>query len=222
MMKKTNLIVMVLLSLLFLSLQSCKKDETDPTITLKGDNPMFLNLGESYVELGATANDDKDGDLTSDISISGAVNSNKSDEYSISYQVKDKSGNSTTIIRSVCVKANKLAGTYEANGPNGTFEVTVQSSSTFNRLVIRKFNNFPNTVLFYAMGKGNTISFDYKLFSDSQYQYQIKNGLGYYSAKGNSVFTIDSVNYIMDKRPLNNLTVPNESSIHENWTFLHI
>lgn len=221
-MKKTNLFLIVFTAILFISLPSCKKDETDPVITLNGDNPLFLNLGDAYVEPGATANDDKDGDLTSDISISGAVNSNKSDEYPISYQVKDKAGNSTTVVRAVRVKANKLAGTYVVNGPNGIFEVTVQSSSTFNRIVVRKFNNFPNSTLFYASCTGNTLNFDYKLFSDSQYQYQVKNGVGYYSSKENNAFTIDSISYILDKRPLNNLTVPNETTINEIWTFSHI
>ncbi len=220
-MKISKLFLASLLAFLFVSLISCKKDETKPELILKGDNPTIIDLGGTYTELGASATDNKDDDLTSDITISGTVNTNKSDEYPITYTVTDKAGNKTTVIRLVRVKANKLSGTYQSIGPNGDFEVTVQSSSTFNRLVVRKFNNFPNTVLFYATTSVNNISFDYKLFSDSQFQYQIKNGIGYYSKKTNNNFSIDSISYTLDKRPINNLTIPNESTVRENWTFLH-
>jgi hypothetical protein len=39
-------------------------DVTAPVITLVGDNPLELDLGEAYTEAGATATDDVDGDLT--------------------------------------------------------------------------------------------------------------------------------------------------------------
>src|SRR5699024_4769766 len=43
------------------------EDTTPPEITLNGDNPMELEVGEEYVEPGATAEDDVDGDLTDEI-----------------------------------------------------------------------------------------------------------------------------------------------------------
>lgn len=39
-------------------------DTTPPTITLIGEANMTLSQGDTYVELGATANDDMDGNLT--------------------------------------------------------------------------------------------------------------------------------------------------------------
>ena len=49
------------------------RDTTAPVITLAGANPRSLDYGEVYVEPGATAQDDTDGDLTASIAIDGAV-----------------------------------------------------------------------------------------------------------------------------------------------------
>src|SRR5690606_40807894 len=40
-----------------------------PSITLNGDNPQLILQGTAYVELGASANDPEDGDLTPQILI---------------------------------------------------------------------------------------------------------------------------------------------------------
>ena len=46
-------------------------DMTPPIITLNGDNPLIIEVNTSYTELGATALDNVDGDLTSNIIIFG-------------------------------------------------------------------------------------------------------------------------------------------------------
>lgn len=217
-MKKTNIYLLAFAAMLFISLQSCKKDETDPEITLKGTNPTVISLGGTYTEAGATASDNEDGDISSDISISGTVNPNIVNEYSITYQVSDKAGNKTTLVRAVQVKANPLIGNYNVTGnPLSPFQVEVQATSTYNRMVVRKFNNFPSNVLFY-INVGNTIAIDYKLYSDNNFRYQVKDGIGYYSKKSDNTFSIDSVRYTLDKRPMTDLNTPNETTIRENWS----
>ena len=44
-------------------------DTTIPVITLTGANPQTIEVGSPYVELGATATDNYDGDLTGSIVI---------------------------------------------------------------------------------------------------------------------------------------------------------
>ena len=58
-----------------------------PVITLKGEAHITLNVGETYTEAGATASDEKDGDLSSKISMSGTVNTSKAGIYEISYTI---------------------------------------------------------------------------------------------------------------------------------------
>jgi len=61
--------------------------------------------------LGASANDTKDGDITSAIVISGKVDTSKADTYTITYKVTNSSGNSATVKRTVIVSppADNLA-----------------------------------------------------------------------------------------------------------------
>jgi len=70
------------------------KDNVAPVLTLNGANPQFVIQGNSYIELGASATDNVDGNLNSKITISGAVDTNTVGDYTISYNVKDAAGNS--------------------------------------------------------------------------------------------------------------------------------
>lgn len=82
-------------------------DTTPPVITLLGANPQIVTAGAGYVELGATATDDIDGDLSTSIVInSSAVNTTVPGSYSVTYDVSDAAGNAaTTATRTVTVQA---------------------------------------------------------------------------------------------------------------------
>ena len=72
-------------------------DTTLPVITLVGANPQVIEVFSGYVELGATALDNYDGDITGSIIInSGAVNTSVVGSYSVTYDVDDSQGNSAT------------------------------------------------------------------------------------------------------------------------------
>ena len=78
-------------------------DEVAPEITLNGDNPMELEVGETYQEPGATAEDDVDGDISDNIEISGEVDTEEPGEYEITYTVVNEAGNEVTVTRTVIV-----------------------------------------------------------------------------------------------------------------------
>ena len=68
-------------------------DDTKPEITLNGTNPTNLAFGKEYIEL-ATANDNKDGDISDKIIISGdVVNTDIIGTYTVKYDVSDAAGN---------------------------------------------------------------------------------------------------------------------------------
>jgi hypothetical protein len=69
-------------------------DTTKPVITLLGDNPVSITLGNTYVDAGATASDNVDGDITSKIIVTGSVDTNILGTYILHYNVKDNAGNS--------------------------------------------------------------------------------------------------------------------------------
>src|SRR5699024_2218344 len=97
-------------------------DEVAPEITLNGDNPMELEVGDTYEEPGATAEDDVDGDVTDAIEISGEVNTDEAGTYEVVYTVSDAAGNTATETRTVHVvepeEVDEVAPEITLNGDN--------------------------------------------------------------------------------------------------------
>jgi len=87
-----------------------------PVITLNGDNPVIVKQGDPYVEPGATASDNVDGDLTDQIEISGDVDTSKIGTYTVTYTVSDSVGNVTTVERTVNV-VEPFGSWYTGEGP---------------------------------------------------------------------------------------------------------
>jgi hypothetical protein len=81
------------------------EDTTPPVITLIGDNPQIIEAGEDYTELGATATDNIDGDLSASIVIDAtSVDSRIPGDYTVNYAVRDAAGNTGTAARTVTVQ----------------------------------------------------------------------------------------------------------------------
>jgi len=79
-------------------------DTTPPVLTLKGANSLKLKVGDTYTEPGATAKDDRDGDISAKIKIGGdIVNTAKAGTYTIIYTVSDNAGNRSETTRDVIV-----------------------------------------------------------------------------------------------------------------------
>ncbi|QMS84542.1 DUF5011 domain-containing protein [Candidatus Xianfuyuplasma coldseepsis] len=76
-----------------------------PTITLTGDATIYLEIGDTYIEYGATATDPEDGTLTVVIDAS-AVNTQAEGTYVVTYNVQDNDGLAATqVTRAVVVTA---------------------------------------------------------------------------------------------------------------------
>lgn len=79
-------------------------DTEKPIIKLNGSSVITIYINDSFIDPGATATDNKDGDLTSKIVVSGRVNSRVAGTYTIKYTVEDSSKNKASITRKVIVK----------------------------------------------------------------------------------------------------------------------
>ncbi len=128
---------------------SCKKrDKIQPVITLNGEKEQAISLNTAYVESGAVAMDNKGGDISSDIVITGSVDVNRTGEYRMYYDVQDENGNkAATAIRFVNVynSADYMVGTYLAtpscSGTSTTndYNTTVTASQeNNNRIYIKR------------------------------------------------------------------------------------
>ncbi|MEQ1561381.1 MAG: immunoglobulin-like domain-containing protein, partial [Nitrospira sp.] len=63
-----------------------------PVITLLGSNPVNINVGQTYVDPGATAQDVEDGNITAKIATTSNVNINTAGTYTVTYNVSDSQG----------------------------------------------------------------------------------------------------------------------------------
>jgi len=63
-----------------------------PTVTLLGNRTELLTLGENFLDAGATALDEQDGDISSQIDVVGQVDTSIIGDYVIRYLVTDSSG----------------------------------------------------------------------------------------------------------------------------------
>jgi hypothetical protein len=128
-MKKSLILGLMVIGIAFVS---CRKKDIQPVISLNGNYEQTISLGQSYVESGATAQDNKDGDISEDIKISGVVNTNLVGEYRVFYDVKDSEGNKAATAKrfvKVVNDANYMVGTYEAT-PTCSGSGTVDSYNT--------------------------------------------------------------------------------------------
>lgn len=161
------LAMIVVSGMLFIT--SCgENDVTKPVITITGDNPdvVVYKSAATYTDPGATAEDDKDGEVV--VTAQGTVNMNSAGEYTIDYSASDKEGNTATAVRTVIVDAAEyLAGsytvsdyTYNGGGEtyNGDYPETISTSIIEeNRINFIKFA-FYNNGAAYATIAGSTIT----------------------------------------------------------------
>ncbi len=87
------------------------EDKIAPTITLKGQAEISINVGDIYKDEGCIALDNYDGDITNKTSITGEVNTKKEGIYTITYKVADSSNNITEVTRKVIVKKKPVTST---------------------------------------------------------------------------------------------------------------
>lgn len=79
-------------------------DPVAPEIQLLGSENLVIRAGEAFTDPGCTAFDNCEGDLTSQVSVSGAVNVYRSGTYTLSYAVSDRFGNQASVSRTVTVQ----------------------------------------------------------------------------------------------------------------------
>jgi len=90
---------------------------TPPTITINGNNPMTINVGDTYADLGATVTDNVDQNLGLKYFLNGVLVSNIVLDTSavatdtIDYVATDSAGNTATSTRTVIVEVSTSTDT---------------------------------------------------------------------------------------------------------------
>ena len=85
-------------------------DRTAPELRLLGDATVALAAGEAYIEAGASAIDDIDGDITDQIEILGTINTTSVGTQTLTYRVSDRAGNTSSVVRTIRIGVNEGTG----------------------------------------------------------------------------------------------------------------
>ena len=81
------------------------EDSIAPVITLLGDATVSIEVGDTYIDAGATAKDNYDGDITSNIVTVSNVDTAIVGSYTVTYDVSDANENAAaTVTRLVTVE----------------------------------------------------------------------------------------------------------------------
>ncbi len=104
-------------------------DTTAPLLTLLGDNPLRLNIGDAFTDPGAQVTDDHD--ATTTILGSGTVNTGTPGTYILTYSTHDSAGNSAlSLTRDVIVSVAAAPPVSSGGGGGGGGGSSSSSSSS--------------------------------------------------------------------------------------------
>ena len=123
------------------------KDIDKPKLTLKGNDYIYLFVGDEFNDPGYEVSDNCDKEISSKVKVSGGVDTSKVGEYVLTYSVSDSYGNDIKISRKVKVSERPKDGTVYL-----TFDDGPQSGTTNVILDILKEENVKAT--FFVTNKG--------------------------------------------------------------------
>lgn len=106
-------------------------DSNLPSIVLQGEENITLMQGEEYKELGYSATDNYDGNITSNVVTNNNIDTSKVGTYYVTYKVKDSSGNESIKKRTITVKEKP--------------KPVITSNIVSNKVVSNKTSNKVNT-----------------------------------------------------------------------------
>ena len=125
------------------------KDDVKPDILIVGEKEITLYVGDKYKEPGYTATDNIDGDITSNVTVEGKVDTSKKGTYTLTYKIKDKAGNSNETTRKVIVLEKTTTRT-QTNPPRTTTTqryTQTTRKTTYNPPVTTRTRTSPTIVL---------------------------------------------------------------------------
>ena len=117
-------------------------DTTAPVITLVGIE-ITVEVGSTYTDLGATASDNYDGDITADIVTVNNVDTSVIGSYTVTYNVSDDAGNDATEVTRV---VNVTDTTAPVITLVGDAEITVEVGSTYTDLGATASDNYDGDI----------------------------------------------------------------------------
>jgi hypothetical protein len=146
------------LFLLAFILISCETDKGEkPEITLIGGDTVNWVLNTPYYELGYTATDEEDGDLTFDVEVNtDYIDVNRCGSYIITYKVRDYDDNKTEVKRILAVEnesrlweaAYSCVDEIQGQAYPAEIRELIVSDTINNRIHFPKFGGYENARIY--------------------------------------------------------------------------
>ena len=128
------------------------EDNKAPELKLKGDSKITMIVGETFNEPGYVAYDNCLGDITSEVEVSGSVDTNTSGNYTITYKVSD--GVFETI-KERNIHVTKGIATLGSENAGGVIYLTFDDGphSTYTRIVLDTLKKYNVKATFFIVPK---------------------------------------------------------------------
>lgn len=139
------------------------KDIEKPKLNLKGNNYIYLSLGDEFNDPGYEVWDNCDKEVLNKVKVSGSVDTSKVGEYLLTYSVSDSYSNDNKVERRVRVSERPKDGTIYLtfdDGPNmGTTDVILDILKEENvKATFFVTNKGPDDLIKRAYDEGNSLA----------------------------------------------------------------
>lgn len=155
------------------------EDNNEYNILLEGDDVVYLNYLEEYVEPGYTAHDSNNKDVTNKVIVNNNIKSDTPGIYEVNYTI-----GKTTVKRSVVVSDQEI-----------TINSNYSPTSLTNSSVTINLTVTGNNVAFILLPDGNVATdknVTYVVKENDDYEFKIFNKKGEYQSKIISISNIDN------------------------------
>jgi hypothetical protein len=132
----TNLSVVVFVP------KPAQSDATPPVISLNGAAEVTVEVGSTFSEPGASATDNKDGDISGSVVVSGAVDTGRLGRYTVTYSVADAAGNRASTSRVVRV----VDTTRPTVTLNGSGQIALKVGEPYSDAGAAAFDNYDGDI----------------------------------------------------------------------------
>lgn len=168
------------------------------TLTLKGNDTIYLSVGTEYIDPGVEAYNN-DIEITDMVSVNSNVDTNKIGNYLVEYRIEIDS-----YVREAKRAVNVVSFDYQLDLENN-LEYTKENKIVFST----SDDNYDYALLPNGNKEYNKI-FDYPINENGEYKVLIYNKLGFYNEK---VFVINNIDKEMPKGICNALMYDKETKI---------
>ena len=138
-------------------------DIEGPIFSYGSTEDLYLSVGDSYLHSSVTANDNCDGDLSSNIKVEGSVDTSNVGKYEVNYAISDSYGNKSNLKRVIHVLKKGAPGTiyltFDDGPKEGTTNVILDILKEEGvKATFFVTNTGPDNLIVRAYNEGHTIA----------------------------------------------------------------